>query len=123
MHRVRHPGIALATILLFPATGLAQSQDEGLHLFFEAGARTAKAAETLTSLVRKMPNVRKLELNRFTGAPMGAAKYYLMAEIYFDNREDMMASLNSPEGQAAGKDIMSFAGKQIHMMFADVLEV
>ena len=79
--------------------------------------------EVHTPLIRKMPSVRKLELNRFTGAPMGAARYYLMAEIYFDNRDDMMASLNSPEGQAAGKDIMSFAGKQIHMMFADVQEV
>lgn len=79
--------------------------------------------EVHTPLVKKMPHVRKLELNRFTGAPAGPARYYLMAEIYYDSRDDMMASLQSAEGMAAGKDIMSFAPKQIHMMFAEVVEV
>jgi uncharacterized protein (TIGR02118 family) len=53
---------------------------------------------------------------------MGEARYYQVAEMYFDNKEAMMAALGSPEGRAAGKDIMSVAGDIIHMMFAEVEE-
>jgi len=71
-------------------------------------------------LAKKMPGLRKLEVCRFTGSPGGEAKFHLMAEMYFDNHEAMKAALASPEGKAAGKDVMSFAGELIHMMFADV---
>jgi uncharacterized protein (TIGR02118 family) len=70
--------------------------------------------------VKKMPGLRKLEVCRFTGAPGGEPKFYLMAEMYFDDANSMMTALGSPEGKAAAKDVMSFAGDIIHMMFADV---
>lgn len=77
-------------------------------------------AEIHTPLAKKMPELRKLEVCRFTGSPGGEAKFHLMAEMYFDSKEAMMAALGSPEGKAAGKDVMSFAGDLIHMMFAEV---
>jgi uncharacterized protein (TIGR02118 family) len=76
--------------------------------------------EIHTPLAKKMPGLRKLEVCRFTGSPGGEAKFHLMAEMYFDNADAMKAALGSPEGKAAGKDVMSFAGELIHMMFADV---
>lgn len=76
--------------------------------------------ETHLPLARKMPDVRRIEVSHMTGSPGGEPRYYMMAEIYFDNRDSMMAALNSPEGKAAGKDIMGVAGKIMHMMFADV---
>ncbi len=76
--------------------------------------------ETHTPLAKKMPGLRRLEVSRFTGSPMGEAKFHLMAEMYFDSHEALKAALASPEGKAAGKDVMSFAGDVIHMMFADV---
>ena len=71
-------------------------------------------------LVHKMPGLRKLELSRFTGSPGGEPKFYLMAELYFDDKGAMFAALSSEEGKAAGKDVMGFAGDILHMMFADV---
>jgi uncharacterized protein (TIGR02118 family) len=71
-------------------------------------------------LAQNMPDLRKFELSRFFGSPMGEARYYLMAELYFDDEASMMASLGSPEGKAAGKDVMGFAGDIVHMMFANV---
>jgi uncharacterized protein (TIGR02118 family) len=71
-------------------------------------------------LVRKMPGLKKLEVCHFTGSPGGEPKFYMMAELYFDAKEAMMSALGSPEGKAAAKDVMSFAGDIIHMMFADV---
>lgn len=76
--------------------------------------------EIHTPLAKKMPGLRKLEVCRFTGSPGGEAKFHLMAEMYFDSKEAMTAALGSPEGKAAGKDVMSFAGDLIHMMFADI---
>ena len=74
--------------------------------------------ETHAPLAKKMPGLRRMEVCRFTGSPGGEAKFYLMAEMYFDDKATMMAALGSPEGKAAGKDVMSFAGDLIHMMFA-----
>lgn len=71
-------------------------------------------------LAKKMPGLKRMEVCRFTGSPGGEAKFHLMAEMYFDDKSAMMAALGSPEGKAAGKDVMSFAGDLIHMMFADV---
>ena len=77
-------------------------------------------AEVHTPLAKKMPGLRRMEVCRFTGAPGGEAKFYLMAEMYFEDKAAMTAALGSPEGKAAGKDVMSFAGDLIHMMFADI---
>ena len=46
----------------------------------------------------------------------------MMAEMYFETKDAMMGALSSDEGKAAAKDVMSFAGDIIHMMFADVDE-
>ena len=73
-------------------------------------------------LARKMPGLRKLEVSRCFGSPTGEPRYYLMAEMYFDDPEAMFAALKSEEGKTAAKDVMGFAGDLIHMMFATVEE-
>lgn len=78
--------------------------------------------EVHTPLVRKMPGLKKLEVSRFFGAPGGKPRYYMMAEMYFEDKDALFASVNSPDGKAAGKDLMGFAGKCVHMMFSDVTE-
>lgn len=79
--------------------------------------------ETHLPLVRKMPGVRKIDVSHFTGSPVGEPKFYMMAEVYFDDQDSLMASLSSTQGKAAGKDIMGVAGDILHMMFADVADV
>ena len=76
--------------------------------------------EIHTPLARKLPGLKRLEVSHFTGAPGGEAKFHMMAELAFDTKDAILAALDSPEGKAAGKDVMSFAGDIIHMMFADV---
>ena len=76
--------------------------------------------EIHTPLAKKMPGLKKLAVCRFTGSPGGEPKFYMMAELYFDTKEAMMSALAGPEGKAAAKDVMSFAGDLIHLMFADL---
>jgi uncharacterized protein (TIGR02118 family) len=69
--------------------------------------------EVHVPLVRKFPGLRKLEVTRVTGAPIGEAKFHLVAEMYFDTRDAMDAALASSEGKAVTRDIMSFAADVI----------
>ncbi len=77
---------------------------------------------THTPLVKKMPGLKKLEVSRITSAIGGEAKFYLLAEMYFDNEDALNAAMASPEGKAAGKDLMDFAGGLVQMMIAEVAE-
>jgi uncharacterized protein (TIGR02118 family) len=73
-----------------------------------------------TPLVRKYPGLRKLEITRITGAPIGEAKFHLMAEMYWDDKSAMDASLSSPEGKAVIKDLLSFAADIVTVFHGEV---
>jgi uncharacterized protein (TIGR02118 family) len=73
-------------------------------------------------LANKIPGLRKVEISRITGSPQGLSEYHLMAELYFDNMDALKSAMSSPEGKAAGKDIMSFASEIVYMMFAEAEE-
>ncbi|MDA8353046.1 MAG: EthD family reductase [Firmicutes bacterium] len=74
-----------------------------------------------TPLTEKMPGLKKMEVTRIQGAPMGGkGAYYLEAAMYFDDRAALDAAMNSPEGKAASKDLMGFAGSLVTMMIGEV---
>lgn len=71
-------------------------------------------------LAMKLPGLKKCELGWVRGSPGGDARYHLVAELYFEDHAALNVALNSPEGKAAAKDVMSFAGPLVHLMVADV---
>ncbi len=74
--------------------------------------------ETHVPLVNKIPNLRRVAISRITGAPRGEPEYYLMAEMYFDDKAAMDAAMASPENAEAGKNLMSFARGLVTFLFA-----
>jgi uncharacterized protein (TIGR02118 family) len=72
-------------------------------------------------LVRKFPGLRKVEITRVTGAPIGEAKFHLIAEMYFDSNDAIDAALASPEGKAVTRDILSFAADVITVFHGEVV--
>jgi uncharacterized protein (TIGR02118 family) len=76
--------------------------------------------EVHTPLVKNMPGLRKLEVAKITGAPIGEPKHYLIAEMYFDSHDALNAAMASPEGKAAARDLMSFAGDIVTMFYAEI---
>ena len=70
-------------------------------------------------LIRKSPGLRKLEVTRVTGAPIGESKYHLLAEMTYDSPEAMNAANASPEGKAAARDLMSFAAGVVTVFFGE----
>lgn len=72
-------------------------------------------------LAWKMPGLKKVELSHFTSRPGGGRPaYHFMAELYFDSEVDLQASMRSPEGVAAAKVLMEFAGDLVTFLIADV---
>ncbi|HEY9166837.1 MAG TPA: EthD family reductase [Candidatus Kryptonia bacterium] len=71
-------------------------------------------------LVLKMPGMKRIEISKVTGAPMSVPHFYRMAEMYFENPAALNRAITSPEGIAAAKDLMSFAGGVMEMFFAEV---
>lgn len=73
-------------------------------------------------LVRKYPGLRKIEVTRVTGAPIGEAKFHVMAEMYFDSREALDSALISQEGKAVARDLLSFAAPLVTVFIGEVAE-
>jgi uncharacterized protein (TIGR02118 family) len=71
-------------------------------------------------LIDKMPGLLKTEVSKISGMPGQESKYHLMAEMYFENMDKLNESMASPEGKAAGKDLMGFAKDYVIMMFGEV---
>jgi len=79
--------------------------------------------EVHAPLTAKIPGLRKMEVTRVVGSPMGGeGKYYLMCEMYYDDHEALKAGMKSAEGRASGKDVMSFAGDLVTLMIGEELD-
>ncbi|RST75103.1 EthD family reductase [Siminovitchia acidinfaciens] len=75
--------------------------------------------ETHIPLTEKIPGLRKVEITKFTGSPMGESPYYLMCEMYYDSFEAFKDSSKTEESKASGKDVMKFAGDIVTFMFGE----
>jgi uncharacterized protein (TIGR02118 family) len=78
--------------------------------------------ETHLPLAKKMPGLIRTELEKGLGSPMPDLEPpHLAAHMYFRDMDALKAALASPEGKAAGKDLMSFAAKYVRMFFTEVV--
>ncbi len=78
-------------------------------------------SETHLPIAGQIKNVNKVELSKFVGTPDGGKpSQYRMAELYFDNMEELGKQMGSPEGQAAVNDIPNFATGGVDVMIAEV---
>lgn len=81
-----------------------------------------KYLETHLPLVRQVPGLRRVELDRVTGAPRGEPEFYFIAALVFDDRASMDLALASPENAAAGKNLMSFARGLVTFAYAEEVD-
>jgi uncharacterized protein (TIGR02118 family) len=76
--------------------------------------------DTHAPLMRKVPGMERMEVTRNLRAFRGEPEYYLIAEMYFQNKESFDAAMASEENRAAGKDLMSFAREVVTMVYGEV---
>lgn len=72
-------------------------------------------------LAKQMPGLIKAEVYNMKG--LGGNKYFLCAELYFDNEDALNAAMASPEGKAAAKNLMSFAKDYVEMYVSELTEM
>src|ERR1700748_3274813 len=78
-------------------------------------------AETHVPLVHKIPGLRRFEAGKVLGTPDGTpAPHYHIAQLTFDSVEDLQAAMGSPEGEAAGADVATFASGGATLMIVDI---
>ena len=91
-----------------------------LVLLFKNASNTGnfamRYARNLT-LLRKMPSIKQIIKHDVLGSPTGEAPYHRILEVHFDTFDDLDTALTSPEGVAAGKDLMEFTGAQVEVLF------
>ncbi len=76
--------------------------------------------ETHAPLMRKVPGMERMEVTRSLGAFRGEPDYYMVAEMYFRDKEAFDAAMASDENRSAGKDLMSFARDVVTMFYGEV---
>ena len=67
-------------------------------------------------LTEKIPGLRKMEVTKITGSPMGKTDYYLQCDMYYDSLDAFKAAMKTDEAKASGKDLMSFASGTVTLL-------
>jgi uncharacterized protein (TIGR02118 family) len=66
--------------------------------------------ETHVPIAKKLPGLKKYEVNRGAiGSPAGNSGWHRIAILHFDDMAAIQAAFASPEGQAAVADVQVFA--------------
>ena len=77
-------------------------------------------------LVEKVPNLQKFETSKIIATKIVATpdgsepNYYRISEYYFEDMDQLMSSLSTPEGQAPENDIPTFATGGATMLIQEV---
>jgi uncharacterized protein (TIGR02118 family) len=74
--------------------------------------------KTHMPLIHRVPGLKKSVITRFTRTLQGEG-YYLMNEMYFDDREALKAGMKSPEMAAAGENLNTFAAGLAILLFGE----
>lgn len=76
--------------------------------------------ESNLALLRRMPGVQRIQRGRVIGGPGGDPTHHAMIEVFFEDMDALDAALTSPEGVAAGKDLIGFAGAGVELLFVEI---
>lgn len=76
-------------------------------------------SEVHSPLMQKVPGLQRMEVTRSLKTFRGEPEYYLVAEMYFQDKESFDAAMASDENRAAGKDLMSFAREYVTMFYGE----
>ena len=78
--------------------------------------------EVHAPMVRRIPGLKKLVVNRITGNALGGPpSLYLLVGLQFGPKEDFEAAMRSEENAAAGRDAVEFCratGSQFEVLIA-----
>lgn len=71
-------------------------------------------------LVAKIPGLIKSEVSKLKALPGTESKFYLMAEMYYEDMDAFNAAMGSPEGKASARDLVNFAKDNVEFYMGKV---
>ncbi len=74
------------------------------------------------ALMERIPGVIRRQVNMVIGAPGGPSPYYRVLELYFADYDALDRAMRSPEGEAAGRHLISHAAGLAELFFSEVYE-
>jgi uncharacterized protein (TIGR02118 family) len=74
--------------------------------------------KTHLPLISRVPGLQRTHITRFNRTLMGEG-LFLMAEMYFSDRDALKAGLKSPEMAAAGENLNTFAEGLVTLAFGE----
>lgn len=74
------------------------------------------------ALLKKMSGVKHVQESKVLGGPAGETAYCRILELLFDDFAGLDAALTSPEGVAAGKDLMEYASSGVELLFVEAIK-
>ncbi|HEY8476148.1 MAG TPA: EthD family reductase [Chloroflexota bacterium] len=75
--------------------------------------------EVHTQILKRLPNVQRFSLGRIVGSLRSETPYYAMVEMYFEDVEKLHQALESSDGRALSRDLLSFATGGFHMFYVE----
>lgn len=74
-------------------------------------------------LMAKTPGLLKTDVEYISSVFIGDADdYYMIARMYFENKDSFKTAMNSDENRAAGKDLMGFAKGRVSLYVTALME-
>ena len=73
-------------------------------------------------LAKKMPGLIKCEIVRLKGLGGAEPRFFMQADMYFENEDALNKAMSSAEGRAAAKNLMSFAKDYVSMCVGELEE-
>lgn len=78
-------------------------------------------ANTHLPIAAKIPNVQRFEAGKVLDTPDGGeTPYHRVAEIWFEDMDQLQKSMGSEQGQAATNDIPNFATGGVTVFISEV---
>ncbi len=74
-------------------------------------------------ILRDLPNLQALEINRVAGAMNGGPAFYLVTELVFASEDALQDGLNSKAGQTMARDYANFASGGVTVLLCTSLRV
>ncbi len=96
-----------------------------LLVLFRAGAHSPQYDEGYNDFLMKLerlPGLRRKAVSTVYAGPGGRMPFGAVVEACFESRAALEAALTSPAGVEAGQALLSFAGPDAVILFADVME-
>ncbi|WP_174615872.1 EthD family reductase [Virgibacillus ihumii] len=75
-----------------------------------------------TPITKEIPGLREMKVTKIVGSPMGKSDYYLLCEMFYDDKESLQQAMKTDEGKASGKDVMEFAGDLVTLMIGEEID-